>query len=55
MDDKVREATPRDAQPQPVRRHYTSPKLQDFGRLHLMTGGASVTGMADGSSGMAMQ
>lgn len=37
------------------KRHYKRPEVQDFGKLHRLTGGPSATGMSDGASGMAMQ
>lgn len=38
----------------PAKQPYAAPKLREFGKVHLATGGPSVTGMSDGSSGMAM-
>lgn len=37
------------------KRPYKRPTLQEFGKLHRLTGGQSVTGNSDGASGMAMQ
>ena len=54
MEPKSRNDLPPEAGVEPVRKPYARPNLQEFGKLHLTTGGPSATGMSDGASGMAM-
>jgi hypothetical protein len=54
MEPKLHNDPPPEAGAEPIRKPYARPNLQEFGKLHLTTGGASPTGMSDGASGMAM-
>jgi hypothetical protein len=54
MEPKSHNDLPADAGAESVRKPYAKPSLQELGKLHLTTGGASPTGRPDGASGMAM-